>query len=201
MALPGLALALLLMLIARPVVGLGVDRLQRLHAPRAAAARLGRPARRGADRARDVRALLGRAAQGARSSTRSSSSSSSRRSCRARRSNGSRAGSACSRPAPPVHEAPLEVGPLSKLDLVDFAVAGDHAIDGSAVRELGLPRTALIAVIDRGDDTIPPRGSTVVAGRRPALRADAAHDARRPRGRLLALAAPGLTPVPDRSAG
>ena len=65
-------------------------------------------------------------------------------------------------PAPPVHEAPLEVGPLSKLELVDFAVAGDHAVNGSAVRELGLPRSALIAVINRGDETIPPRGSTVV---------------------------------------
>jgi potassium/hydrogen antiporter len=65
-------------------------------------------------------------------------------------------------PAPPVHEAPLEVGPLSKLELVDFAVAGDHAVSGSAVRELGLPRSALIAVINRGDETIPPRGSTVV---------------------------------------
>ncbi len=64
--------------------------------------------------------------------------------------------------APPMHEAPLEVGPLSKLDLVDFAVADDHAIHGAAVRELGLPRSALIAVITRGDDTIPPRGSTVV---------------------------------------
>jgi cell volume regulation protein A len=65
-------------------------------------------------------------------------------------------------PAPRVHEAPLEVGHLSQLDLIDFAVAGDHAIAGSAVRELGLPRTALIALITRGDDTIPPRGSTVV---------------------------------------
>ena len=63
-------------------------------------------------------------------------------------------------PHPP--EAPLEVGHLTKLELVDFAVAPDHAIAGSAVRELGLPRTALIAVITRGDDTIPPRGSTVV---------------------------------------
>jgi cell volume regulation protein A len=65
-------------------------------------------------------------------------------------------------PVPRVHEAPIEVGHLSQLDLVDFGVAGDHAIAGSAVRELGLPRTALIAVITRGDDTIPPRGSTVV---------------------------------------
>jgi cell volume regulation protein A len=64
--------------------------------------------------------------------------------------------------APPVHDAPLEIGHQTKLDLVDFAVAGDHAIAGSAVRELGLPRDALIAVVTRGDDTIPPRGSTVV---------------------------------------
>ena len=63
-------------------------------------------------------------------------------------------------PHPP--EAPLEVGHQTKLDLVDFAVAPDHAIAGSAVRELGLPRDALIAVVSRGDDTIPPRGSTVV---------------------------------------
>ena len=65
-------------------------------------------------------------------------------------------------PAPPVHEAPLEVGPLSQLDLIDFVVAGDHAVNGSAVRELGLPRSALVAVINRDDETIPPRGSTVV---------------------------------------
>jgi cell volume regulation protein A len=62
-----------------------------------------------------------------------------------------------------VHESPLEVGHLTKLDLVDFAVADDHAINGAAVRELGLPRSALIAVITRGDETIPPRGATVVA--------------------------------------
>jgi cell volume regulation protein A len=65
-------------------------------------------------------------------------------------------------PAPPVHEPPLEVGPLSKLDLVDFAVGGDHAVNGSAVRELGLPRDSLIAVINRDGDAIPPRGSTVI---------------------------------------
>jgi cell volume regulation protein A len=65
-------------------------------------------------------------------------------------------------PAPPVHEPPLEVGPLSKLDLVDFAVAGDHAVNGSAVRELGLPRDSLIAVINRDGDAIPPRGGTVI---------------------------------------
>jgi cell volume regulation protein A len=65
-------------------------------------------------------------------------------------------------PAPPTREAPLEVGPLSKLDLVDFAVAPDHAIAGAAVRELGLPRSAIIAVVRRGDDSFPPRGSTII---------------------------------------
>ncbi len=65
-------------------------------------------------------------------------------------------------PAPAVIEAPIEVGAWSKLDLVDFAVAPDHAIAGAAVREIGLPRSALIAVVVRGDDAIPPRGSTVI---------------------------------------
>jgi potassium/hydrogen antiporter len=65
-------------------------------------------------------------------------------------------------PAPPAREAPLEVGPQSALELIDFAVADDHAIAGASVREVGLPRSAIIAVVARGDDSIPPRGSTVI---------------------------------------
>ena len=65
-------------------------------------------------------------------------------------------------PAPPVPEAPLEVGPMSQLDLVEFAVAADHAVNGSAVRQLGLPRNALIAVVHRDDEALPPRGSTIL---------------------------------------
>jgi cell volume regulation protein A len=65
-------------------------------------------------------------------------------------------------PAPPVPEAPLEVPPSSDLDLVDFIVSQDHAVSGSAVRELGLPRDALIAVVNRDGRAIPPRGSTVL---------------------------------------
>jgi cell volume regulation protein A len=64
--------------------------------------------------------------------------------------------------APRPAEAPLQLGALSKLDLVDFAVAPDHSIAGAHVRETGLPRSALIAIINRGDETIPPRGSTVI---------------------------------------
>jgi cell volume regulation protein A len=65
-------------------------------------------------------------------------------------------------PARPTHEPPIEVGESSALDLLDFVVAPDHAIAGSAVREVGLPRAAIIAVIVRGDDSIPPRGSTII---------------------------------------
>ncbi len=57
---------------------------------------------------------------------------------------------------------PLEVGADGALELVEFGVAPDHAIAGSAVRELGLPRSALVAVISRRGDSIPPRGSTIV---------------------------------------
>jgi cell volume regulation protein A len=65
-------------------------------------------------------------------------------------------------PSPQAQQPPIEVGALSALDLVDFLVAPDHAIAGSAVRELGLPRTAIVAVVVRGEDSIPPRGSTVI---------------------------------------
>jgi potassium/hydrogen antiporter len=65
-------------------------------------------------------------------------------------------------PASPVPEAPLEVPPSSELELVDFVVSSDHAVSGSAVRELGLPREALIAVVNRDGEAIPPRGGTVL---------------------------------------
>src|SRR3954463_7605386 len=65
-------------------------------------------------------------------------------------------------PGPAVVEAPIEVDALGSLELVDFAVAPDHAIAGAAVRELGLPRSALVAVVARHGATIPPRGSTVI---------------------------------------
>jgi cell volume regulation protein A len=57
-------------------------------------------------------------------------------------------------------QPPLEVTRTGTLDLEEFRVAADHAIAGAAVRELGLPREALVAVVVRGDDSIAPRGST-----------------------------------------
>ena len=65
-------------------------------------------------------------------------------------------------PRPTVVAPPLEVDALGSLELVEFDVAGDHAVAGAFVRELGLPRSALIAVVARGTHTIPPRGSTVI---------------------------------------
>jgi cell volume regulation protein A len=65
-----------------------------------------------------------------------------------------------SRPTPPA--APLEVDTLGQLELLEFDVTADHAIAGSTVSELGLPHNTLIAVINRGADTIPPRGSTLI---------------------------------------
>jgi cell volume regulation protein A len=65
-------------------------------------------------------------------------------------------------PAPAPAPAPLEVDAHSPLDLVDFDVLATHAIAGAAVRELGLPRSALVAAVARGTDSIPPRGNTVI---------------------------------------
>jgi cell volume regulation protein A len=65
-------------------------------------------------------------------------------------------------PQRPTITRPLHVDHAGDLDLVEFDVASHYAIAGAAVRELGLPREALVAVIARGRNTIPPRGSTVV---------------------------------------
>jgi potassium/hydrogen antiporter len=60
-------------------------------------------------------------------------------------------------------EPPLEVTrDWHSLNLVEFSVASGDAIVSSAVRELGLPRDALIAVLVRGDEAIPPRGTTTI---------------------------------------
>ena len=59
--------------------------------------------------------------------------------------------------------APLiEPGAVKRLgaEVVDYLVGPDHAIAGRRVRELGLPREALLSVIIRGDQAVPPRGST-----------------------------------------
>jgi cell volume regulation protein A len=58
----------------------------------------------------------------------------------------------------------LETGAVRRLgaEVAQFAVGPRDAVVGHAVRELGLPRDALLNLIVRGQQAIPPRGSTVI---------------------------------------
>jgi potassium/hydrogen antiporter len=62
--------------------------------------------------------------------------------------------------SPPLE--PSESAPLSERELVEFAVAANHAINGSAVRELGLPRDTLVTAISRDGEVIPPQETTIL---------------------------------------
>jgi Trk K+ transport system NAD-binding subunit len=64
-------------------------------------------------------------------------------------------------PASPVPEGEVDAG-AQELVVAEFRVAGNHAINGSALRELGLPRDALIAAIRREGNAITPGESTVI---------------------------------------
>jgi potassium/hydrogen antiporter len=56
----------------------------------------------------------------------------------------------------------VETGTVRRLgaEIVEYPVGQDDAIAGQLVRELGLPRDALISVIVRGEEALLPRGST-----------------------------------------
>lgn len=58
----------------------------------------------------------------------------------------------------------IEAGAIRRLgaEVVQFVVAAEHAAAGRLVRELELPREALLNLIIRGDRALPPRGSTRV---------------------------------------
>jgi cell volume regulation protein A len=60
-----------------------------------------------------------------------------------------------------VAEAPPKTD-REALDLVDFDVTADHAIAGSKVRELGLPRHTVVAAVVRASETIEPTSETRV---------------------------------------
>ena len=49
-------------------------------------------------------------------------------------------------------------------EIAEFPVESSDAVAGRLVRELGLPREALLNVIIRGEQAIPPRGSTRIEG-------------------------------------
>ncbi len=56
----------------------------------------------------------------------------------------------------------VETGTVRRLgaEIVEYPVGEDDAIVGQLVRELGLPRDALLSVIVRGEEALLPRGST-----------------------------------------
>lgn len=58
----------------------------------------------------------------------------------------------------------IEVSTIRRLgaEVVEFVVEPEHAAAGVRVRDLGLPREALLNLIVRGDQALPPRGSTQV---------------------------------------
>ena len=158
-----------------------------------AAARLGRPARRRA------RSCSRRSCSPRTSRTGETIFNavffvvSSRRSCRARRSSGSPGGSSLLSRRRRSAEPPLEVGARSKLDAGRVRRRRrprDRRLGRARARPAA--RRAIVAVVERGDDSIPPRGSTRHRARRPALRPRAARPAAGGRGRLLALAPPDL---------
>jgi cell volume regulation protein A len=65
--------------------------------------------------------------------------------------------------AEPALPRPLaEPGTVRRLgaEVLEYPVAADDAIVGARVRDLGLPRDAVVNVIVREDQAIPPRGST-----------------------------------------
>jgi potassium/hydrogen antiporter len=55
-----------------------------------------------------------------------------------------------------------EAGTIRRLgaEVLEYPIADDDAIVGRRVRDLGLPRDAVVNVIVRGNEAIPPRGST-----------------------------------------
>ena len=158
-ALPGLALAL--MFVARPVAvwisTLGFSFQQ----PGPGSARLGRAARRRPDRRRDLRARVTGQAQRVDLQHRLLR----RPRLRTRAWHDARARRRTTRPRFRTRgDARVRDRrrPAQRLELVEFVVETDHAINGSAVCELGLPRDTLVAAIQRDGDAIPPRGSTIV---------------------------------------
>jgi cell volume regulation protein A len=57
-----------------------------------------------------------------------------------------------------------EAGTIRRLgaEILEYPVADDDAVVGARVRDLGLPREAVVNVIVRDGEAIPPRGSTIL---------------------------------------
>jgi cell volume regulation protein A len=66
----------------------------------------------------------------------------------------------------PSRPFPIEFAPATKTmgDLVEIALPADSPAAGRRVMDLGLPKSALIVLLGRGEDYIAPRGGTVIQG-------------------------------------
>ena len=66
------------------------------------------------------------------------------------------------RPAAPAPPVTLEITSLRHLqgDIVDYLVVQGATASGRMIRELALPEGAVVALVSRGQDIVPPRGST-----------------------------------------
>jgi cell volume regulation protein A len=64
--------------------------------------------------------------------------------------------------APALPRPLTEAGTIRRLgaEILEYPVDGDDAIAGARISELGLPRDAVVNVVVRGAEAIPPRGST-----------------------------------------
>ncbi len=60
----------------------------------------------------------------------------------------------------------VELGMIRRLgaDVLEYEVRPEHAVAGRPVRDLALPRDAVVSLIVRGDAALPPRGSTRLRG-------------------------------------
>ena len=190
-AVRGTVLALVLVFVSRPVAVAIVDRCRR--ASRGASALVLSARRAARRRARRARHLPGH--RRGRAAARSSSTSSSSRCCsrrssrattfeplaRGARRDDQRAGAAA--PAGRGGDDQARWGRRSS----STRSPEDDAVVGARVRDLGLPREAVVNVIVRDDEAIPPRGSTVLrAGDRlhVLLRSELSRDVHRHRRAL-----------------
>jgi cell volume regulation protein A len=67
-------------------------------------------------------------------------------------------------PGRPVYHSPLDPAALERLGsaLVEFTVPRGSSLHGTALRDIGFPPDALVALIVRGEEAVPPRGETAI---------------------------------------
>ena len=78
-------------------------------------------------------------------------------------------GGAGGRPSPSTSEPIIEVGVIRRLgaETVEYPVRPDYAVVGAHVRDLDLPRDALVSAIVRGDEAVAPARIDAHPRRRP----------------------------------